>query len=445
MYKNALIKTTLLFAMGVLLSCSPRVVNKAFRSMPEQSEETEILVFGEHGIIPQGTEILGMVTVGNAQFSTAPISRTFEGALELAKEEARKVGGNALRITKHLRPGSIRETHHIRAEILLVPDQEIQSIRNHREMASIDQARLRLITDLNNVFIPFDVYYDDSLVCRLSKKQGTFEINNVSPGNHILGNSKKREKNLVVLLQEGETRYVRCFQDKTSDFRVQYELIDWNIGRGEYDYLLGSVKHTDTNPPVGMKPASRLCFSIGSGYGYGFLTPIFPGNEAAETYNQNLKGGIQLYGDVIWYYNNLSGVGFCYTCKESSYHGNNPNIKENTHLSYMGPLYSLRINNYMKTQAFRFDLGAGLLTYRDNVTNTITNKYRAFSLGFLVRAGYDISLSKTVSIGTSVSFVSGELSSVKMNRGSGWDEVNPNKSYSVGELVLSLGLRFSIY
>ena len=104
----------------VFTACSPRigsVITKTYPAM-ENNEPVEVFVYST--AVPSNSESLGVVNITDSGFSTHCDSLT---VVEKLKQEARKIGGNAVLITEYVKPsfwGS--NCHQMTATILRVFD-----------------------------------------------------------------------------------------------------------------------------------------------------------------------------------------------------------------------------------------------------------------------------------------------------------------------------------
>ena len=96
--------------------------------------------------------------------------------------------------------------------------------------------------------------------------------------------------------------------------------------------------------------------------------------------------------------------------------------------------------------AFVLNAGVGYLGYRDkgNITDPI--KINGKTVGYVVDIGYDIAISKQVSLGATLSAVMGALKEATytengVERTIGLDDDNREK---LGHITLSLGLRINL-
>ncbi len=103
----------------LLQSCSPKINTQITKTYPTLSYNEEVKVFGLKTVLPQNIEIIGTIKIGDTGFT---LNCNYETVLENAKIEARKIGGNAIKITEHSFPNLLSSCHRIKADILRIKD-----------------------------------------------------------------------------------------------------------------------------------------------------------------------------------------------------------------------------------------------------------------------------------------------------------------------------------
>lgn len=109
----------LLYAVLFLLlsGCSPKISTVLTKEYPTLSYTEKVTVLGLEENQPENSEILGEVKVRDTGFST---KCNYEVALDKAKLEARNIGGNAIKITRHKKPDLWSTCHRLDALILRI-------------------------------------------------------------------------------------------------------------------------------------------------------------------------------------------------------------------------------------------------------------------------------------------------------------------------------------
>jgi len=100
-----------------LTSCSAKLTSSMQRTYAPLDYKEEVRVFEIGEKVPPNAEKLGTIKVGDTGFS---VNCSYATVLDNAKTEARKVGGNVLKITKHKKPDLWSSCHRITAEVYKV-------------------------------------------------------------------------------------------------------------------------------------------------------------------------------------------------------------------------------------------------------------------------------------------------------------------------------------
>ena len=104
------------FAVLIFLgSCNPKISTSIRTSYQPLDYKQDVVVIGLDKAEPNDSEYLGEVKIGDSGFS---INCGYDVVIDQAKLEARKVGGNAIKIIKHNRPDIISSCHRITVRVL---------------------------------------------------------------------------------------------------------------------------------------------------------------------------------------------------------------------------------------------------------------------------------------------------------------------------------------
>jgi hypothetical protein len=115
---NSALKDKLAWTIGIILfltSCSPKLTSTMLKSYPPLNYQKEVRVFTINEPVPSSAERLGTIKIGDSGFS---INCNYAKVIEIAKDEARKVGGNVIKITQHRVPDLVSTCHRITADIM---------------------------------------------------------------------------------------------------------------------------------------------------------------------------------------------------------------------------------------------------------------------------------------------------------------------------------------
>ena len=227
-----IIVTILIF----LSSCNPKVTTSLMKSYPPIDYKQEIIVIGVNNVEPDSFEILGQVKIGDTGFST---NCGYDIVINKAKEEARKAGGNAIKIIKHTPPSGMGNTcHKITAKILKVKNIENYKFGNIKEqiLLDVDYAILNVYRYSGpGALISYDLHLGDSVICRVKNNFKT-TIHIKKDGLNTLWARTESKSEIPINIKYGKTYYLRC--GLSVGFFVghpQLELIDWKAGKSEFE------------------------------------------------------------------------------------------------------------------------------------------------------------------------------------------------------------------
>jgi len=114
-------KSNSLFLMAgtflILSSCTQRISTSISKNYAALESTQIVKVIDIDDAVPVGSELLGEVKIGDTGFTN---NCDYEAVLSDARIEARKVGGNALKIVDHKYPDMMSTCHRIKADIYKV-------------------------------------------------------------------------------------------------------------------------------------------------------------------------------------------------------------------------------------------------------------------------------------------------------------------------------------
>lgn len=108
-------------ALILFSSCNPKVITSLSKSYPPLDYKQDVVVFELDQAGPGDAEVLGEVKIGDTGFST---NCDYDTVIDRAKQEARKAGGNAIKIIQHVQPTAVSTCHSIMALILKLDNYE---------------------------------------------------------------------------------------------------------------------------------------------------------------------------------------------------------------------------------------------------------------------------------------------------------------------------------
>jgi len=223
----------LLVAIFILNSCAPKVSTTISKSYPALDYREDVKVFGIQDSEPANAEELGIVKIGDAGFTK---DCGLDLVLEKAKAEARKVGGNAIKIIDHNPPGLGSSCHRITAKILKV---------EHLDSSPIDSSLINADYALLHVYrfsgpgalVNYDLYLGDSVICRVSNNfKKTIKIR--KDGLNTIWAKTEAKVEIPINIKFGKEYYIRCGITMGIVIgRPSIELVDNQIGRMEFQSI----------------------------------------------------------------------------------------------------------------------------------------------------------------------------------------------------------------
>lgn len=229
-----------------LSACGPRVSTSILKSFPTLDYREEVRIYALHETAPPSALLLGQVRVGDTGFST---NCGFEIVSEKAKMEARKVGGNAIKITEHKHPGFESTCHRITARILKVDN--FDEVNNEKVVDSTlvhaDYALLHVYRFGGAGFlVSYDLHLGDTVIHRVSNKsKKTIKIRKEGP-NVLWARTEAREE-MPINIKMGEEYYVRCGIGMGAFVgRPQIQLVEKQSGSAEYQSIVQKKSDKDS-------------------------------------------------------------------------------------------------------------------------------------------------------------------------------------------------------
>ena len=183
------------------------------------------------------SEELGIVKIGSTDFS---YNCGWEVVVDIAIIEARKIGGNAIKITEHIKPNIMGNScHNITAKILKVENfynLPVVTIKDS-SIISADYALLHVYrkNDAYGSLVIYDLHLGDDVICRVKNNwKETIEIK--KDGLNTLWAKTGIKKELPINIKYGQEYYIRCSVTMGVFVgRPKIELVDNSIGKSEFE------------------------------------------------------------------------------------------------------------------------------------------------------------------------------------------------------------------
>lgn len=222
-------------ALILFSSCNPKISTSISRAYSPLDYKQEVVVIGLDQTEPDNAEVLGQVKIGDTGFST---KCDYDIVVDNAKLEARKAGGNAIKIIEHRPPTAMGSTcHRITAKILKVVNIENYIPKAEEEvLLDVDYAILNVYRYSGpGALVGYDLYLGDSVICRVKNNFKT-TIHIKKDGLNTLLARTEAKSEVPIDIKMGKTYYLRC--GITMGVFVGHpklELIDSKTGKAEFE------------------------------------------------------------------------------------------------------------------------------------------------------------------------------------------------------------------
>jgi hypothetical protein len=223
-----------------LTSCSAKLTSSMQKTYPPLDYREEVRVFEINEQAPPDAEKLGTIKIGDSGFST---DCDYATALDKAKTESRKVGGNALKITSHKLPDLGSTCHRITVDVLKVDN--IENYAVGAKMVNIDSTLIGADYAIINVYrssgvgalVNYDLYLGDSVICRV-KNNFCESIMIHKDGLNSLWARTEVKSEIPINVVFGAVYYVRCSVSMGAFVgHPQLEIVDNKTGKTEFDVI----------------------------------------------------------------------------------------------------------------------------------------------------------------------------------------------------------------
>jgi hypothetical protein len=226
-----------LLVIPLLFSCSAKVTTSLVNKYPALDYKDEVIVIGVIGEVPETATEVGTVKIGDSGFST---NCGWEVVIEKAKLEARKAGGNVLKIIEHTPPNFSSTCDRITAKILKVEDLNnlIGETRDTIIDSTWNYAKIYIYRPSGTgSLVGYDVYLGDSVIWR-AKSNSKQEIVIRKKGLNTLWAKTESKLEIPIDVEFGREYYLRCSMGMGIMVgRPQLQLIDRIQGRVEYNSI----------------------------------------------------------------------------------------------------------------------------------------------------------------------------------------------------------------
>lgn len=228
------IKTLTFLSILFIAACSPKVTTKIAKSYPALGYDSEIAVLAVSQQQPDNAELLGEVKIGDAGMTT---KCDYEDVIAHAKLEARKIGGNMIKLTEHKLPSALASScHRISAKIFRVTNIEEWLTVKEEPLLDVDYAIINVYRYGGmGSLIAYNINLGDSTICRVKSNYKT-TLHIKKEGQHTLWAKTESKTEVPINLKNGKQYYLRCGISVGAFLgRPTLELVDSRTGKAEFE------------------------------------------------------------------------------------------------------------------------------------------------------------------------------------------------------------------
>lgn len=228
-----------LIAITIVIACSPKIRTNVATTRPALAEDAEVVVLGVEKQTPASALDIGSIKIGDTGFST---NCSWETVVEKAKEEARRAGGNIVKITRHTPPNLGSTCHRIEAKILLMEDVKALAdiVAGAEEVidSTWNFAKLYVYRPTGpGLLIAYNLHLGDSVIARVQNNFAE-KIMITKKGLNALWARTESRAEVPIDIEYGRTYYLKCTVNMgIMAGRPNLELVDPTTGRAEYDAI----------------------------------------------------------------------------------------------------------------------------------------------------------------------------------------------------------------
>ncbi|HAN79563.1 MAG TPA: hypothetical protein DCQ31_18275 [Bacteroidales bacterium] len=216
-------------------SCNPKISTSIIRTYSPLDYKQEVVVISLDQMEPENVEVLGEVKIGDTGFST---KCSYDIVIDQAKLEAKKAGGNAIKIIEHKQPTAMGSScHRITAKILRVENIATYTPKVEEEvLLDVDYAILNIYRYSGaGALVGYDLYLGDSVICRVKNNYKT-TLRIKKDGINTLWARTEAKSEAPIDIKMGKIYYVRCGITMGAFVgRPKIELVNSKTGKAEFE------------------------------------------------------------------------------------------------------------------------------------------------------------------------------------------------------------------
>lgn len=123
----------------ILNSCAPSISTTSIQTSESLNAQDDVIVYQKGAILPQNLKLLGKTAIGDSGFT---VNCGLDVMIEKAKNEARKIGANAIVITEHILPSIWGSScHRIKADLVIIDTQSKEPLNIEAPIVKTDSIK----------------------------------------------------------------------------------------------------------------------------------------------------------------------------------------------------------------------------------------------------------------------------------------------------------------
>ena len=229
-----------LLCLGFLYACSPKIktVLSSGQQVKSLAYDSEVYVYSINESVPDGVIKIAQISLGDTGFT---LKCNYETMLEKAKQEARKVGANVLKITQHKTPSLLGSTCH-RLKVTLYKSDALDLLEKHETsraanyLGDVEYALLHVYRySGGGSMINYNLKLGDATLCRVKNNfKTTIKIKKEGLNRLTAKTESKTELPFDVVF--GKEYFLRCSL-KIGAFvgRPKLEFVSYQNGKVEFE------------------------------------------------------------------------------------------------------------------------------------------------------------------------------------------------------------------
>lgn len=212
-------KPTLAFVMATLVAtfigCSPKAASSVTdNSSPPLNEDAAVLVLDINKALPDGCR-----KIGNLKADAGGAECHYSTVIANAKDQARKMGGNIVKITRYWEPGIGNPCYRIKADVFFSANADQLVAADQATKDSLHRAKFGDHPDYAILYayrpsgvgplIGYNLHLEDSVICRM-KNNSKYEIRLYKEGPTTLWARTETKASIPLTVKFGEEYYLKC-------------------------------------------------------------------------------------------------------------------------------------------------------------------------------------------------------------------------------------------